>query len=112
MNHELVRKGMMTSTLQKELDKPGLHSKIKRGVADKEGMTKLEYFSFLVTTPSCYFVKGVPEYDYWYRKTYSVRNEVVHQGRTNVTQKEAEDAFEAANKAFSFFGQDWRKLTF
>ncbi|MFC1938025.1 hypothetical protein ACFLWY_05675, partial [Chloroflexota bacterium] len=112
VNHELVRRGMMTPALQEELTKPGLRNEIKRSIAGKKGMTKLEYFSFLVTTPPRYFTKGMPEYDNWYHKTYSLRNQVVHQGRTNVTQKEAEEAFQAANDAFSFFGQNWRNLTF
>ena len=112
VNHELVRKGMMTPALQKELAKPGLNRDIKPSVSGKSRMNQLEYFSLLVTTPPRSFTKGVPQYDNWFHKTYSVRNEVIHQGRTDVTQKEAEEAFQAANDAFSFFGQDWRHLTF
>jgi len=112
VNHELVRKGKMTSTLQEELAKQGLNRDIKRSVSGKKGVDKLEYFSLLATTPPRSFKRGVPEYDNWYDKTYSVRNEVIHEGRTDVTRVEAEEAFQAADKAISFFGQDWRQLTF
>jgi hypothetical protein len=96
VKHELVRRGIMTPDFQKELAKPGL-------------TRKLEYFSLLVTTPPRSFKKGVSEHDNWHDKTYLVRNKVIHEGRTDVTQLEAEEAFQAANSAFSFFGQDWRQ---
>ncbi len=112
VNYELVRKEMITPALQKELGNPGLKRNIKPNVSGKSKMSQLEYFSLLVTTPPRSFTRGVPEYDNWSDKTYSVRNEVIHEGRTDVTQGEAEEAFQAANNAFSFFGQDWRQLTF
>lgn len=112
VNHELVRKGKLTPALQKELAKPGFNREISGSVSGKKGVDKLGYFSLLVTTPPRSFTRGVAEYDNWFVKTYLVRNEVIHQGRTNVTQKEAEEAFQAANNAFSFFGRDWRNLTF
>jgi len=109
VNHELVRKGLMTPALQKELANPGLKRNIKPSVSGKRKMSQIEYFSLLVTTPSHSFTSGVPEYDNWFDKTYSVRNEVIHRGRIDVTRVEAEEAFQAANSAFSFFGQDWRQ---
>ncbi len=108
VNHELVRKRMMTPALQEELDKSGL----RRSVSGKKGMSKLEYFSLLVTTPSRPFTKGVVEYDNWFHKTYELRNKVIHEGKNDVTQKEAEDAFKAVEGSFGFFNQDWRNLTF
>lgn len=99
VRHQLVRKGLMTSTLERELDKPSFTN-------------KLEYFSYLVTTPPQYFAKGVIERDNWYNHTYSIRNEVIHRGRNDVTQMEAENAFKAVEDSFKFFDQDWRNLTF
>ncbi len=112
VNHELVRKGMMTPALRKELAYPGLKRDIKPKVSGKSKMSQLEYFSSLVTTPRRSFTRGVSEYDNWSDKTYSVRNEVIHEGRTDVTRVEAEEAFQAADNAFSFFGQDWQHLIF
>ena len=112
VRHQLVRKGLMTSTLERELDKPPFTSKVKKSVAGKTGVDKLEFFSYLLTTPPQYFAKGVIERDNWYNHTYSIRNEVIHRGRNDVTQMEAEDAFKAVEDSFKFFDQDWRNLTF
>lgn len=112
VRHELVRKSLITPILQTELDKPGLKSKIKKSVSGKTGVDKLEHFSYLVTTPPCSFAKGVTEHDNWFNQTYSLRNQVIHEGKNDVTQKEAEAAFKAVEDSFSFFNQDWRNLTF
>ena len=113
VRHELLKKGLMTSTLRAELDKPTpLKQKILKNPAGGKDLDKLEFFSSLVTTPPRSFANGIAEHDNWFQKTYLVRNKVIHQGKIDVTQKEAEDAFKAAEDSFAFFNQDWRNLTF
>jgi len=113
VRHQFVRKSLMTSILQTELDRPGgLKREIKKSVSGKTRVDKLEYFSYLVTTPPRSFAKDVTEHDNWFNQTYILRNKVIHEGKNDVTQKEAEDAFKAVEGSFSFFNQDWRNLAF
>lgn len=110
--YELLRKKCMTLTLQDELDKGLITRPIGKGVAGRKGMDKLAYFSQLVTTPSRSFANGVTEHDNWFSQTYEMRNKIIHRGKDDVTQKQAEGAFKAVEDSFVFFNQDWRNLTF
>lgn len=113
VGHELLKKGLMTSTLQAELDRPStLKQKGLKNSASGKKLDKLELFSSLVTTPPRSFAKGVTEHDNWFNQTYELRNKVIHRGKNDVTQKEAADAFRAAEDSFGFFNQDWRNLVF
>jgi hypothetical protein len=46
-------------------------------------------------------ILSVKEYNYWHSRAYSIRNEIVHNGRTNVSENEAIKAFEATNNLVS-----------
>ncbi|MFC1993371.1 hypothetical protein ACFLV3_06165 [Chloroflexota bacterium] len=112
VDYELRRKKLMSPILQRQLDKGTLTQPIKRSVAGLASIDKLAFFSKLVTDPPLSFSMGVAERDKWYLHTYKLRNYVIHKGKSDVTEKQAEDAFEAVNNAISFFKQDWKNLTF
>jgi hypothetical protein len=43
-------------------------------------------------------ILSVKEYNHWHSKAYTLRNEIIHSGRMNVSEKEAMLAFESTTK--------------
>ncbi len=50
------------------------------------------------------------EYNHWHTKAYILRNEIVHSGRTNVSDDEARMAFESTNLLISLISNKVNKL--
>ncbi len=81
VTYELTSRGIMSLALQQELDRGIITRLVARRLAGTSNVSKLAYFSELVTTPPRSFAQGIPEYDNWYRDTYLLRNEVIHRGK-------------------------------
>lgn len=59
----------------------------------KEDLLK-KYLKIIIGNNSILTVK---EYNYWHKWAYTLRNEIVHSGRTSVSENEARMAFESTN---------------
>lgn len=113
VTYELTSRGSMSPELQQQLNLGNITRTMNKRLAGTSKMSKLTYFSKLVTKPPRSFAEDIPEYDNWYTDTYTLRNEVIHSGKNDVTQKQAEDAFKSVEIAIAFFNQqDWKNLTF
>ncbi|WP_419872921.1 hypothetical protein [Candidatus Pristimantibacillus sp. PTI5] len=101
---EIFMQGLLVSTCEKlNIDKlqTGRGTKhyklaIQEGKLIEDLLKK--YLKTFVDTDS---ILSVKEYNHWHSKAYTLRNEIVHNGRTNVSEIEANKAFVATNNLVS-----------